>query len=72
MHGVKEESMESHTSLRKAISEIFSMHYGMLNMNVYGAHQVGKHCVALSREMPIVCTMTNDKSEGSYVTSDIP
>ena len=32
----------------------------MSDVNVYGAHQVGKHGVTRSGERPIVCTMTDD------------
>ena len=36
--------METHASLRKVIGEFFSMYYShLLNVNVYGAHGVGKH-----------------------------
>ena len=44
----------------KVIGEIFSMHYGMSDVNVYGAHRVGKHGATRFEERPIVCTMTND------------
>ena len=52
--------METPASLGKAIDEIFSMHYGMSDVNAYGAHQVGKQGVIRSGERPIVCTMTDD------------
>ena len=40
---IMEESIETHASLRKAIGEFFSMHHGMLDVNVYGGHRVRKH-----------------------------
>ena len=41
------ESMETHASLGKVIGEFFSMYYGpLLDVNVYGAHRVGKYGVA--------------------------
>ena len=59
-------------SLGKAISDFFSLHYGMLDVNVYGAHRVGKHGVARSGERLIVFIMTADTKrriilENSYV-----
>ena len=60
IRGIKEESMETPTSLGKAISEFFNMHYGMSDVNVYGAHRVGKHGVTRSRRRPIVYIMMND------------
>ena len=60
IRGIKEESIETPASLGKAIGEFFSMHYGMSDVNVYGAHRVGKHGVTRSGERPIVCTMTDD------------
>ena len=60
IRGIKEESMETPASLEKVIGEFFNMHYGMLDVNVYGAHRVGKHGVTRSGERPIVCTMTDD------------
>ena len=41
IRGIKEESMETPASLEKAISEFFSMHYGILDMNVYGHTKLG-------------------------------
>ena len=38
IRGIKEESMETPASLGKVIGEFFSMHYGMSDVNVYGAH----------------------------------
>ena len=35
IYRIKEESL---TTLEKAIDEFFSMHYGMSDVNVYGAH----------------------------------
>ena len=58
--GIKEESMETLTYLGKVIGEFFNMHYSMVDVNVHGAHKVGKHNVAHSRERPIVCTMADD------------
>ena len=60
IRGIKEEGMETPASLGKAIGEFFSLHYGMSDVNVYGAHRVGKHGVTRSGERPIVCTMTDD------------
>ena len=40
-HGIKE-SMEIPISLGKVIRGFFNVHYGMLDVNIYGAHQVGK------------------------------
>ena len=37
--------------------------YGMLDVNLYGAHQVRKHGLARLRERSIVCTMTDDKKQ---------
>ena len=42
--------METRASLGQVISDFFNMHYDVLGMNVYGAHQVGKHIVAHSRK----------------------
>ena len=36
------------------------MHYGILDVNIYGAHRVGKHGVTCYGERPIVCTMTDE------------
>ena len=55
--------METPASLRKVISEFLSMHYGMSDVNVYGAHQVGKHGVTRSGEWPIVCGMMDDTKQ---------
>ena len=52
--------METLTYLGKVIGEFFNMHYSMVDVNVHGAHKVGKHNVAHSRERPIVCTMADD------------
>ena len=60
IRGIKGESMETPVSLGKVISEFFSMHSSMSDVNVYGAHRVGKHGVTRSMERPIVCTMTDD------------
>ena len=55
IRGIKEECVETLASLGEAIGEIFSMHYGMSDVNVYGAYGVTR-----SGERPIVCTMTDD------------
>ena len=61
IYGIKEERLYGNTRiLRMAIGEFFSMHYGMSDVNVYGAHRVGKHGATRFEERPIVCTMTND------------
>ena len=52
--------METPASLGKVIGEFFSMHYGISDVNIYGAQKVRKHGVARSGERPIVCTMTDD------------
>ena len=52
--------METPASLGKTIGEFVSLHYGMSDVNVYGAHRVGKHGVTRSGERPIVCTMADD------------
>ena len=43
--------METPASHGKIIGEFFSMHYGMLNVNAYGADRVGKHGVTRSGEI---------------------
>ena len=52
--------MQIPASLGMAIGEFFSLHYGMSDVNVYGAHRVGKHGVTRFGERPIVCTMIDD------------
>ena len=42
--------METPASFGKAIDEFFSMHYDMSDVNVYGAHRVGKHGVTRFEE----------------------
>ena len=46
--GIKEEGLKTPASLGKAIGEFLSLHYGMSDVNVYGAHRVGKHGVTRS------------------------
>ena len=42
--------METHASLGKVIGEFFSMYYGhLLDVNVYGAHKVGKRVAHLGQ-----------------------
>ena len=55
--------METPASLGKAIDDVFSKHDGMPDVNIYGAHLVGKHGVTRYGERPIVCTIADDTKE---------
>ena len=57
IRGIQKEKMETPTSLKHAIGELFNKYYGM---NIFGAHRVGKQGVSCSGERPTVCTMLDE------------
>ena len=56
--------METNVSFGKIFKEFFYMHCGMLDVNMYRAHRVGKQGVACSGER----TNNNQRyKEGDYI-----
>lgn len=61
IRGMPEKEQETPMSLAGTVEEFLATHFNMTNINVYGAHRVGKPGAPRTRARGIVCTMLDEQ-----------